>query len=134
MFGDDVEVALGWPKYFGLLVGGAVSGSVVHGIFTTDPTVPCIGASAGISAVLVFYAMAFPRHRIGLAAFYGVCYWHVSARGALLCWLGTQVWGGYAQLAGLSAVSALSHLGGAAMGFLVWWRWHRSSAGTAPTA
>ena len=132
VFGDDVEVALGWLKYFGLLVAGAVAGSVIHGIFTTAPSVPCIGASAGISAVIVFYAMAFPNYRIGLAAFFGARYWHVSARGALLFWLGTQVWGGYAQLAGLSAVSALAHLGGAGMGFLVWWLWHRSAKKTTP--
>lgn len=127
VFGDDVEVALGRLKYAGLLLGGTLIGNAFHGICTGSPAVAAVGASSGISAVLVFYAMAFPNHRIGLLSFWSARYWHVSARGTLLFWVGAQLVGGWFwQPVELATVSPMAHVGGAAGGLLIWWRWHTS--------
>jgi len=65
VFGDNVEERLGWKRYLLLLLVGHVAGAIAHGLFDPNPSVPCVGASAGISAVLVYYALQFPRERIG---------------------------------------------------------------------
>ena len=123
VFGDDVEHALGRLKYLGLLLGGSVLGVIAHGLFTSRPEVVLVGASAGISAVLVFYALAFPKNRIGLVIRYR--YFTISARVACLCWLAEQGVGATMQYLGRSSVSAAAHIGGAAFGVVVWLVWSR---------
>lgn len=89
--------------------------------------IPCIGASGGISGVIVFYALQFPRARLG---FLFRCYWRfhwvqMPAWFALLLWLLLQSVTVMMQLGGFSNVAATAHLGGAAAGFLFWLVWRR---------
>ena len=48
----------------------------------------------------------------------------MPAYAMMLIWIGIQALGVYLQLAGFSNVSALAHLGGAAVGFLFWLATH----------
>jgi len=49
----------------------------------------------------------------------------LPAWGALGLWLGMECLGLYQQRLGLTNVAATAHLGGAAVGFLVWLSWRR---------
>ena len=60
IFGDNVEDYLGWRKYLLLIFGATIAGDFVH-LLRNRIHEPSIGASGGISAVLVFYALQFPR-------------------------------------------------------------------------
>lgn len=125
VFGDDVEDVLGHAKYLALLVVATLAGDLSH--FAADPssTVPCIGASGGISGIIAFYALAFPRARIGLFVRFG---WiRISARWAFVLWLGMQALGSWQQVGGFSDVSHLAHLGGAAAGVGCWLLWRERS-------
>jgi membrane associated rhomboid family serine protease len=90
--------------------------------------VPCIGASGGISAVLVFYALQFPRAKLGFLLFIAWQFrWiYIPAWGALLLWLLMQMLGVFLQLRGFSNVAATAHLGGSAIGFVLWLWWRKS--------
>jgi membrane associated rhomboid family serine protease len=91
-------------------------------------------ASGGISGIIVFYALTFPRARLSflLRYFYVRFFWvRLPAWIALVLWIALQTWGAYAQVKGFSNVSALTHLGGAGAGFLAWLAWHRASTGSA---
>jgi membrane associated rhomboid family serine protease len=48
---------------------------------------------------------------------------HLPAYFALILWGLLQIIGATKQLAGMSNVSALAHLGGAAVGFIAWLLW-----------
>jgi membrane associated rhomboid family serine protease len=94
--------------------------SEMPSIILADPrsTVPLIGASGGISGILVYYALQFPKTRIGMLIFF---HWYRLPVGLLMVvWLMVQVFGVLEQVSGFGNVSALAHLGGASVGFLFW--------------
>ncbi|MHC4079669.1 MAG: rhomboid family intramembrane serine protease [Planctomycetota bacterium] len=124
IFGDNVECKLGRARYALLLVSATLAGAILHSALDPRPDLPSIGASDGISGVLVFYAMAFPHARIGLLVRYH--YLNLKAIHALLLWVMLQFWYAYLQMEGLISVSALAHIGGAAAGVVTWWFWQRS--------
>ena len=115
-FGDNVEDHLGMRRYFWLLVFAHVAGVVAHGVFDPRGALPLVGASAGISGVIAFYAVAFPRAKIKFLVLYK---WvRINAIKALALWAGLQLLTALAQNGGAGSVSAYGHLGGAAVGVL----------------
>ncbi len=127
IFGDNVEDALGKGRYLALIALAALAGDLLHMTFNPNSTVPCIGASGGISGIIVFYALAFPHAKIGFLfnPFYFLFMRWIwfSAWMALVLWIAYQSILAYLQMQGISNVSALAHLGGAALGLLFWLRW-----------
>ncbi len=126
VFGDNVEDTLGRLKYLALLAVATIAGDFCHILAEPASSVPLIGASGGISGLLVFYALAFPRNRIGLLILFTSfhhSWFQLSARWALVLWIGAQTIGLWMQLGGYSNVSALAHLGGAAAGLAGWLCW-----------
>jgi membrane associated rhomboid family serine protease len=127
VFGDNVEDCLGRWKYVVLLVVATLVGSLLHVLGDLRDQLPCVGASGGISGVITFYALAFPKARLGIM----IRYWFVwrwlylPAWAAFICWLLLQLLLVYFQVAGLSNVSALGHLGGASVGLAAWLWWRK---------
>jgi membrane associated rhomboid family serine protease/Zn-finger nucleic acid-binding protein len=66
IFGDNVEKCLGTLEFFLLLCLATVSGHFVHILLNPDSTVPCIGASGGISGVMAFYALRFRQNQLAV--------------------------------------------------------------------
>ncbi len=122
IFADNVEDFMGRWRFGALLLGASLAGDVAHVLADPRSTIPCIGASGGISGIIVFYAVQFPHARLGLFLrwFYRFRWVHFPAWAALACWIAFQLIGAAGQLAGMSQVSYLAHLGGAAIGFLAW--------------
>lgn len=122
IFGDNVEDDLGWWKYVLLLAVGALAGGLCHVLGNPRSTIPCIGASSGISGVLVYYALQFPQARLGFLLGYRLYFrWiRTPAWVALLFWFLLQFWLVYEQQMGVGNVAALAHLGGAAVGLIAW--------------
>ena len=132
IFGDNVEDYLGRWRYALLILLADVTGNLVHVLAASSSTEPCIGASGGISGVIVFYALQFPRARLSfLCRGYGYYSWsrwgmswlNIPAWGALVLWLLLQTFTVMMQLSGFSNVAATAHLGGAAAGFALWLWW-----------
>jgi len=123
LFGDKVEDYLGRWRFALLILSATLAGDCLHVLFDPHSSTPCIGASGGIAGVIAFYALEFPRARLG---FMFRLYWiHFPAWGAFGLWLLLQFWGAYKQAAGVSNVSSLAHLGGAATGFAAWLFWRK---------
>ena len=118
VFGDNVEEVLGGWKYLRLLFLAAFAGGIAHILAEPSSTIPCIGASGGISGIIVFYAFKFPKARLGILFYFR---WvRMPASVMLLLWIVLQIYGVYLQTRGHSSVSSLAHLGGAATGFLAY--------------
>lgn len=122
VFGDNVEDAMGKGAYLALLVAASLAGDVLHVAFDPRPDVPVVGASGGISGIILYYALRFPQARLGLLLrFFVALRWvQVPAYAYVGLWVLLQLLGAGQQLAGVTNVSALAHLGGAAVGLAAW--------------
>lgn len=125
--GDNVEDAIGWRRFLILVLAATAAGHVAHMLFDPRSTLPCVGASGGISGVLTAYAMRFPNAQIGLAWFWGRIWLRLPAWLWISLWIGGQLILVWQQVHGFTNVSALAHFGGVAAGAgLVWW-WGRGA-------
>jgi len=127
IFGDNVEDYLGRWRCFLLLVLASVVGDFAHILGEPHSVVPAIGASGGISGIIAFYALKFPHARLG---FLWRLYWYfrwiqLPAWGAFCLWIALQLLGALEQISGFTNVSALAHLGGAAVGVALWAMWRK---------
>lgn len=127
LFGDDVEDYLGRGRYLLVLLLATVAGGVLHTLGHPNSSIPVIGASAGISGILVFYGLQYPRAQLGFLILYFFIFRWIRLRAWTYVFFGIvlQSIGAVQQLAGLTQVSFLGHLGGATIGFLFWllWKW-----------
>ncbi|MCL1920718.1 MAG: rhomboid family intramembrane serine protease [Kiritimatiellaeota bacterium] len=130
VFGDDVEDLLGKTRYALLLLLAALAGGLAHTLWDPRATVPCVGASGVISAIITYYALALPHARLGflLRVYWRVKWVNLSARNMFLLWFAMQLLGIWKQVSGFGSVSALAHVGGVAVGALFWGagRWRDS--------
>lgn len=130
IFGDNVEDHLGEGRFLLLILLATVAGGVLHAALDPRPEIPLIGASGGISGVIVYYALAFPRARLAIFIFF---WWYfrwlrVPAWTYFGFWVLVQILGAVAQRKGVTHVSAFGHLGGAAVGVAFWGLWGRVGA------
>jgi membrane associated rhomboid family serine protease len=128
VFGDRVEDFLGWRKLLILLMFAAFAGDILHVLGDPRADMPCIGASGGISGIIAFYAFKFPHAKLGLLArsiwLRGYFRWlSFPAWAAFALWIVLQILGALLQLSGFGGVSGLAHLGGAAVGLVLWRKW-----------
>jgi len=126
MFGKKVEIFLGTSKMLILVFGTAIAASLAHWMADPASPVPCIGASGGISGVMMFYALKFSGDRLGFYWF-GRGWVRVPAILFMVFWIIFQLRDSMLQVAGLTNVSAIGHLGGAIAGLLFWVFWRRGS-------
>lgn len=123
IFGDNVEDLIGRLAYLGLLLVGQLLGCLAHAVWDPHATVPCVGASAAVSAVMVFYALSFPTAKIGILWHW---YWvyiswvKIPVIAWLAIWLLAQTVFAAFPSEGGPAVAVAAHLGGAVAGLLSW--------------
>lgn len=131
IFGDNVEDYLGRRRYIGLILAATLVGDFLHILLEPSSKIPCIGASGGISGIIAFYALQFPRARLGfllLTHFWRYHWLQLPAWGAFVLWVMLQIWISLQQAHGFSDVSGAAHLGGATVGFFAWLFWKRLEA------
>jgi membrane associated rhomboid family serine protease/Zn-finger nucleic acid-binding protein len=113
-FGDSVEDELGTTNYILTLIAGTVGAALFHALISPSGYSLLVGASGGISTLGMIYMLRFPRAKLG---FFLIVGWlRVPAYLLLIIWVVMQVSMAYDQVAGLTQVSALAHLGGALVG------------------
>ncbi len=64
IFGNNVEEAFGRLRYILMYIVGGVAATMAFVAVNTDSTIPLVGASGAIAAVLGSYAVLFPGHRV----------------------------------------------------------------------
>ncbi len=126
VLGDDVENFLRPFRYLALIAFAALIGDLAH--IAADPSsqMPCVGASGGIAGVITFYALNFPEVKLGFLLRYGWWWFRwirLRAWFVFVLWILFQAVGAWEQVAGISAVSSLAHIGGAVVGFMAWLLW-----------
>ena len=131
VFGDNVEDDLGRWRFVLLLAAADLFGNLLHVAGNPHSMAPCIGASGGISGVIAYYALRFPRARLGMMCgyrFYCGSWVHFPAYVGLLFWFGLQILLAFEQRFRVgSNVAVFAHLGGAAVGVAAWLLWRSRS-------
>jgi membrane associated rhomboid family serine protease len=122
VFGDDLEDYCGGARLLLLVLLATLVGDLAHIMTDIGSRTPCIGASGGISGIIVLYALRFPGARLGFSSIYN---WQLRwirfpAWFALILWTLLQIFGVWQQISGFSSVSAAAHLGGAFVGLCAW--------------
>ncbi len=64
IFGNNVEEAFGRLRYILMYIVGGVGATMAFVAVNPDSTIPLVGASGAIAAVLGSYAVLFPGHRV----------------------------------------------------------------------
>jgi membrane associated rhomboid family serine protease len=121
VFGVRVEAILSWVRFLSLIALATIAGALIHASFAPRPDTPLIGASGGVSGVLAAHAVLRPRAKVRMRIYYRV--YTTNASMAFLFWIALQIFGILRQVTGLTNVSALGHVGGAALGIalgLIW--------------
>lgn len=127
IFGDNVEDDLGRWGCAIMLAIAALVGDLWHVVGNQHSMIPAVGASGGISGIVTYYALRFPRAQLGFVVYYQ---WvHIPAFAALLFWFALQLVYVWSAHQGIGNIAALAHLGGAAVGAVAWLLWGFNSLG-----
>jgi membrane associated rhomboid family serine protease len=125
IFGDNVEAVLGRFMYLLVYLAGGVVASLAHVFINPTSTIPSVGASGAIAAVLGAYVVMFPQSRIKVLYFLGFFagVTRVAAGLFLGVWFIMQLFNGVGsigvQTAQTAGVAFWAHIGGFVFGFLV---------------
>jgi len=114
-FGSDIETRLGGRRFlFFYLSAGTAAGLVSFlGSLAAGTTRATVGASGAVMAVLVAFALYFPRARVILFLF------PMRAATLVIILVVVNLWSAATSTSG--SVDVLAHLGGAAYGFAFVW-------------
>lgn len=64
IFGNNIEDTVGHFRFIFFYLLGGIAAALLHVFVTSNPTMPMIGASGAVSAMLGAYILKFPRARV----------------------------------------------------------------------
>ncbi len=120
-FGPRLEERLGGRDFLRLYFLGGLGGAAFSFVFAPQDAV--VGASAAIFAVMIGFAMFWPRERIYIWGIIPVEAWLL-----VIAMVGINLYWGFGSMN--QGVASFAHLGGAAFGFafLKWLLWKRGAS------
>jgi len=124
VFGNNVEDAMGRVRFVVFYVLGGVAAMALQTAVGPSATVPSIGASGAVAAVLGGYLLIYPRARVLTLVFLFVFFTFIQipAMFFLVIWFGQQLLFGYLDYVdptgGGGGVAYFAHIGGFVFGLL----------------
>jgi membrane associated rhomboid family serine protease len=128
IFGNNVEDRLGYVVYPLFYVMGGLAAAGLQLAFGPNSTIPSLGASGAIGAILGAYLVLFPHARVlTLFFFFFITWFELPASIVLLAWFGLQLFSGVGELGSHvgGGVAYWAHVGGFGFGALVAWVFYR---------
>jgi membrane associated rhomboid family serine protease len=128
IFGNNVEDRLGPIAYIVFYLLGGLAAAFLQIAFGPDSTIPNLGASGAIAAVLGAYLVMFPRARVVTLIFFFFITWvELPAVVVLGAWFVLQLFSGVGGLTAdvNSGVAYWAHVGGFVFGAAVAWLFFR---------
>ena len=124
IFGNNIEDRLGHVGFLAFYLGGGVVAAAAQVAVDPASTVPVIGASGAIAAVLGAYLVLFPRARVLTLVYFGVFFQLIRLPALVLLgfWFVIQVVDSVVSLGVASAnggVALFAHVGGFIAGVVV---------------
>jgi membrane associated rhomboid family serine protease len=124
IFGNNIEDAMGRIKFLLFYLGGGLAATLAQTVIDTESTVPSIGASGAVAAVLGAYALMYPRARVVTLVIIVVFITIIELPALLVLglWFLLQLYYGSAELTqplGGGGVAYWAHIGGFVFGLLL---------------
>lgn len=124
VFGNNVEDRLGRLAFIAFYLLGGVAAMLLQLAMGPNSTIPTVGASGAIAAVLGSYLVLFPHARVTtLVVFFFITAVDLPAGVVLMTWFVLQLFSGVGQLGTNLAggVAYWAHVGGFVFGAVVTW-------------
>ncbi|MEZ4908112.1 MAG: rhomboid family intramembrane serine protease [Saprospiraceae bacterium] len=121
IFADNIEASIGNFRFLMFYLGGGILASLAHVALNPGSSIPSIGASGAISAVMGCYLVMFPRSRVKVLVIYFFRAFYVSAIIFLGFWIIFQIFSGVTSLGqnpNSGGVAYWAHIGGFVFGLL----------------
>jgi membrane associated rhomboid family serine protease len=124
VFGNNVEDAMGRVKFVIFYLLGGIAAMALQTAVDPNSTVPSVGASGAVAAVLGGYLLLYPRARVLTLVFLFVFFTFIEipAMFFLVIWFGQQLLFGYFNqvdpTGGGGGVAYFAHIGGFLFGLL----------------
>jgi membrane associated rhomboid family serine protease len=125
IFGDNIEDRLGHFRYLAFYLLGGVGASLIHVWAYPSSTLPTVGASGAIAAVLGAYMVLYPRARVVtlIPIFFFIRIVNIPAILYLGFWFVSQLFNGASQIAAGTfqggGVAWWAHIGGFVTGIIL---------------
>lgn len=124
LFGDNVEDSVGHFRFLLFYLAGGVTASMAHYFFNSVSSLPTVGASGAIAAVMGAYLLMFPLARIHtlVPLFFIPFFFEVPALVFIGFWFVTQVFSGVSSIIvpfSDGGIAWWAHVGGFIFGLLV---------------
>lgn len=114
VFGDNIEATIGNVAYIIFYILGGLAAFLLHAYFSPASTVPTVGASGAIAAILGAYLVMFPKSQIKMLFFIRTFY--MSAMVFLGLWFVQQFSGVFTSGGAGGGVAWWAHIGGFVFG------------------
>ncbi len=122
VFADNIEAVIGKFRFILFYFGGGLAATAAHIFFNPDSTIPAVGASGAISAVLGAYLVMFPASKVKVYVLYFFRSFYMPALYFLGIWGVQQFINGFISIipssAYTSGVAWFAHIGGFVFGVL----------------
>jgi membrane associated rhomboid family serine protease len=124
VFGNNIEDSMGRVKFLVFYVLGGIAAMALQTAVDPDATVPSVGASGAVAAVLGGYLLLYPRAHVLTLVFLFVFFTFIQipAMFFLVIWFAQQLLFGYLDYAaptgGGGGVAYFAHIGGFLFGLL----------------
>lgn len=125
IFGDNVEAALGRFTYLVFYLLGGIAASLTHVFVSPTSTLPSVGASGAIGAIMGAYVVMFPGSQVRVLLLFGffLVIRRITAILFLGIWFAMQFFSGIASLGAQTAqtggVAVWAHVGGFVFGLVI---------------
>ena len=128
-FGPEIEDAMGRGRYLVFYLLGGLISMLAQVAAAPTSTVPCLGASGAIAAVMGAFIVTYPRDRIRTVLFFFIFFRVAFVPASLLIgfWFLTQLFsaGAVTQSVQTGGVAYLAHIGGFLFGVVSGRLWRR---------
>jgi membrane associated rhomboid family serine protease len=123
IFGNNIEDSMGRPRFVAFYLLGGIVALLAQVLMDTGSTVPTVGASGAIAAVLGGYAVLYPRARVITLVFIIIIFTIIElpALVVLGLWFVLQLLPAFSQPVadGGGGVAYFAHIGGFVFGLLL---------------
>ncbi|MGI1663558.1 rhomboid family intramembrane serine protease [Palleronia sp. KMU-117] len=121
VFGDNMEDRMGHVGFLAFYLAGGLGAAAIQILADPASTIPMVGASGAIAAVLGGYLLLFPKARVDVLFFFVVIIRVVPIPAAFVlgAWFGIQILGGLGAPSDEGGVAYWAHTGGFAAGLLL---------------
>lgn len=121
IFGDNMEDELGHGPFLGFYLAGGAAAALTQVVADPGSTIPVVGASGAVAAVMGGYILLFPKAKVDIFIFLVFIIRIIPLPAWLMLglWFGMQLVGGFAANPDGGGVAYWAHAGGFIAGLLM---------------